>query len=266
MNALLPSVTSDALVCITVCTVQWREHSATHPFLAFPLFVPFFEDNSTNTVPYDGFILVMCGHGTMGQFVASDDPGCYEKKEEKHKRLSLRSIQTLWNNEHARRLGPFPKIFIKAACRGALQATAVRVRYPQRAGPLKWVHPFAEMVSIYASMPEEPARDSSGQGTGCYLISTLDNVLRDPKWRLQTLESICLRMRRGIGSETCAKEWVDVEHSHSKPILFRRKNDPAHLLTPPQIRVECFCFCVTSTGHRANPSSPLSHSRTPYSI
>ncbi len=151
------------------------------------------------------------------------------------------------NNKNARKLAPFPKIFIKAACRGALQATAVRVRYPERAGALKWVHPFAEMVSIYASMPDEAARDSSGDGTGCYLVSALDKVLRNSKWRLEALESISLRMRRGIGSETCAKEWVDVEHSHSKPILLRRKTDPPSLLIPPQIRVEFFSSYVYRT-------------------
>ncbi len=168
-------------------------------------------------------------------------PGCYEKKEEKHKRISLRTIQTLWNNEHARKLAPFPKIFIKAACRGALKASNVRVRYPERDGGLTWVHPFAEMFSIYASMPNESARDNNGRdGDGCYLVSTLDKVMRHRKWRLETLESISLRMRRGIGNETCAKEWVDVEHSHSKPILLRRKTDPLELLVPPQMQVEFF--------------------------
>ncbi len=160
----------------------------------------------------------MCGHGTMGQFVATDDPGCYEEDVGKQKRLSLRASQTLWNSENARKLAPFPKIFIKAACRGALRATTVRVRYPERAGAVTWVHPFAEMVSIYASMPGESSGDNSGDGTGCYLVSTLDKILRNPTWRLETFEYIALRMRRGIGNKTSAKEWVDVEHSHPKPI------------------------------------------------
>ncbi len=180
----------------------------------------------------------MCGHGTMGEFVATDDPGCYEENLEKQKRLSLRAIQTLWNNQNARKLAPFPKIFIKAACRGALQATSVRVRYPERRGADTWVHPFAEMVSIYASMPGDSSRDTSGEGRGCYLVSTLDKILRNPKWRLETFEYIALRMRRGIGDETSAKEWVDVEHSHSKPILLRCKKDPPYLLIPLQIFVE----------------------------
>ncbi len=112
---------------------------------------------------------------------------------------------------------------------------------------MKWVHPFAEMVSIYASMPDEPTTDSTGRRTGCYLVSTLDEVLRNPKWRLETLEAICLRMRRGIGNKTCAKEWVDVEHTHSKPILLRRKEDPPNLLTLHQSRgVEFFCVLSLS--------------------
>ncbi len=202
-----------------------------------PLFwrLPFF--SPTNTVPYDGLILAMCGHGTMGEFVACDDPGCNELDVDKQKRLLLRDIQSIWNNKNARKLAPFPKIFIKAACRGALQATTVRVRYPERGGAVTWVHPFAEMVSIYASMPGESSRDSSGEGTGCYLVSTLDRILRNPEWRLETFEYIALRMRRGIGDGTCAKEWVDVEHSHPKPILLRRRNDRLDLLIPPQIRV-----------------------------
>ncbi len=201
----------------------WLGLVASPPFDISPFFPP--------TVPYDGFILIMCGHGTMGQFVASDDPGYNELKVEKHKRLYLEDLKSIWNSKNVRKLAPFPKIFIKAACRGALQATTVKVRYPDRGGALEFVHPFAEMVSIYASMPDEAAGDSSSDGSGCYLVSTLDEILRNPKWRLETLESICLRMRRGIGNKTCAKEWVDVEHTHSKPILLRRRKDPSNLLT-----------------------------------
>ncbi len=201
--------------------------------------------------PYDGLIVVMCGHGTMGQFVASDDPGYTEKREEKHKRLPLGDLKAMWNSKNARKLGPFPKIFIKAACRGALKGDSVQLRYPERGGAKKWAHPFAEMVSIYASMPGESSRDSSGEAMGCYLVSTLNTILRNPKWRLETLESICLRMRRGIGDETCAKEWVDVEHSHSKPILLRRRTDTSNLLIPPQFRVQFFfefyCHIATRT-------------------
>ncbi len=201
-------------------------------------------ENSTNKGPYDGLIVVMCGHGTMGQFVASDDPGYTETKEEKYKRLSLDALKAMWNSKSVRKLGPFPKIFIKAACRGGLGGEPVEVRYPERprGGVKKWVHPYAEMFSIYASMPGETSRDSSGEAMGCYLVSMLNKILRDPKWRLETLNYISLRMRRGIGHETTAKEWVDVEHSHSKPILLRRKSDPLELLIPPQIRVHFFCL------------------------
>ncbi len=78
-------------------------------------------------------------------------------------------------------------------------------------------------MNIFASMPGDAIYDSAGKGRGSYFVEALDKILRDEKWGKEDLDSIILRMRRGIGEETCAKEWVHLESAHSKKKSFSEK-------------------------------------------
>ncbi len=179
----------------------------------------------------DGLIIVLCGHGTMGEYVASDDPGPLVMAKDKQRRVSLDDIREHWSAKQCKTLAAFPKIILKVACRGTHEVETVKIRLPHR-GPvmrggasIKWVHPLAEFVTIYASMPKSMIFDS-GAGSGSYLVDALDEILRNDEYRFEDLDSMVLRLRRGVGKMTCAKEWVQVEHSHSKKIFLFRKEDP----------------------------------------
>ncbi len=178
-------LTTTRLRCVrsTTRTVLYGAHVRTVPCIV----------RSTRTARHDGLIVFMCGHGSMGYFVSCDDPGSNETSIKKHKRISLKSIQTYWNNLNARKLSNSPKIFFKVACRGEGMADTLQIEIPSRAGAKKWIHPFSEMVTIYASMPGDAIYDKKGDGKGSYLVHTLDTILRNPKWRLETLDSIILR-------------------------------------------------------------------------
>ncbi len=81
-----------------VCTCACRESDAPYTALYFMFFcggctVRYGAHHCTpypciHAAPYDGMVLFMCGHGSLGYFVASDDPGSNESNLKKHKRLS----------------------------------------------------------------------------------------------------------------------------------------------------------------------------------
>ncbi len=179
----------------------------------------------------DGLIIVLCGHGTMGEYVASDDPGPHVMEKNKQRRVSLDDIREHWSAKQCKTLASYPKIILKVACRGFNLAETLKIRLPHR-GPVmrggasvKWVHPLAEFVTIYASMPKSTIFDG-GAGRGSYLVNALDEILRNDEYRFEDLDSMVLRLRRGVGKMSSAKEWVQVEHSHSKKIfLFRKEAD-----------------------------------------
>ncbi len=89
-------------------------------------------------------------------------------------------------------------------------------------------------------MPDESIRDSKGNAQGSFLVRAFYEILKDVEYRLESLETIILRMRREIGKETQAKEWVDVQHTHSKRIFLRKREDTSDLLFPTEIRVQFF--------------------------
>ncbi len=124
-----------------------------------------------------------------------------------------------------------PKIFIKATCGGRLAPDMVQMRSPRR----EELHPFAEMVSIYSAMPGETAVDNSGRREGCFLIRALDTVLRNSKWRLETLHNITTRMQRWIREKAHAEELAHIEHTQSKPIVLRKKNESSLQFSPGEM-------------------------------
>ncbi len=75
------------------------------------------------------------------------------------------------------------------------------------------LHPLADMVCIYSTMPGESAVDNSGRKEGCFLIRSLDTVLRNSKWRLDTLQTITTRMQGWIKEKAHAKELAHIEHT-----------------------------------------------------
>ncbi len=77
-------------------------------------------------------------------------------------------------------------------------------------------------------MPHDAIFDTSGEGKGkgSYLVRSFVDILADDDSRMESLHSIILRMRRGVGKESCAKEWIHVEASDSRHIYFRRESDP----------------------------------------
>ncbi len=193
--------------------------------------------------PCDGLLLFMCGHGSMGTFIACDDPSPLEKDEKQQRRISLTDIHEFFNNRNARALANRPKIFFKVACRGQMSAEVLRIEVPTRAGhTVMFVHPFAEMVTIYASMPHDAIFDTSGEGKGSYLAHVLHEVLTHEEWRHEALDSMVLRMRRGVGHKSGAREWVQVEASHSRPMANSQgpaKNIPGCLVSRPTLFQAC---------------------------
>ncbi len=134
----------------------------------------------------------------------------------------MEEISDFWNNANTPTLAGLPKLLIKVACRGLEIASTVKV---SRGGGNKFYHPNAENVHIYASMPGNAIYDSRGVGKGSYFVETLVRILRNEKWRKEDLYSIILRMRRGIGKATFAREWVHFESANSKKIFFDKSKE-----------------------------------------
>ncbi len=135
----------------------------------------------------------------------------------------MNEVSNFWNNASTPILAGMPKIISKVACRGVELPEPVKVRL--RAGGIKRIHKNQEEVHIFASMPGDAIFDNTGEGKGSYFVEALVEILRNEKWRKESLYSMIIRMRKGITEAVCGKELVHFESTNTKKIFFDKKRE-----------------------------------------